>query len=68
MPFIDSHAIRRVEWRDDTLSVWFADGDRYDYMGVPQRVYGALLAAGSAGVFFQQNIRDAYPFRRIRAG
>ena len=66
MPFIDSQAIRRVEWQDETLSVWFSDGDRYDYDGVPQRVYAALLAAGSAGAFFQQHIRGAYPFRRAR--
>ena len=66
MPFLDSQAIRRVEWRAGTLSVWFRDGDRYDYADVPERVYRAFLAAGSAGAFFQRYIRDAYAFRKVR--
>lgn len=68
MPFIDSQAIRRIEWRDGTLSVWFRDGDRYDYAEVPRAVYRAFLAAGSAGGFFQQHIRGAYAFRKVRGG
>lgn len=51
-----------------TLSLWFTDGDRYDYDDVPRRVFEALLASGSAGAFFQQHIRDRYAFRKIRGG
>ncbi|MRX49761.1 KTSC domain-containing protein [Paracoccus sp. S-4012] len=66
MPFIDSRAVRRVEWEAGTLSVWFADGDRYDYAGVPERVYDAFLAAPSAGAFFAEHVRDKYAFRKVR--
>ncbi len=68
MPYIDSHAIRRVEWQGGTLSIWFRDGDRYDYDDVPERVFKALLSSGSAGAFFQQHIRGAYAFRKVRGG
>lgn len=68
MPFIDSRAIRRAEWHAGTLSVWFADGDRYDYAEVPEHTFKALLAAGSAGAFFQQHIRGVYAFRKVRGG
>lgn len=68
MPFIDSRAIRRAEWRDGTLSIWFRDGDRYDYDDVPRRVFDALLSSGSAGAFFQRHVRDCYAFRKVRGG
>lgn len=68
MPILDSRAIRRAEWQAGTLSLWFADGDRYDYDGVPEAVFRGLLAAGSAGAFFAEHVRDRYPTRRVRGG
>lgn len=65
MPLIDSRAIRRAEWQDGRLLLWFADGDCYAYEGVPEAAYRGLLAAGSAGAFFARHIRDGYPVRRI---
>lgn len=66
MPLIDSTAIRRVEWADGWLLVWFADGDCYAYAGVPEAVYRGLLGAGSAGAFFTAHVRDQYPTQLIR--
>ncbi|AXC48744.1 KTSC domain-containing protein [Paracoccus suum] len=68
MPVLDSSAILQAEWADGRLVLWFPDGDRYAYRDVPEKVYHALLAAGSAGAFFSQHIRDAYPAQRIGRG
>ena len=35
---------------------------------VPERVYAAFLAAGSAGAFFRRHVRGAYPCRKVRGG
>ncbi|MBV0892143.1 KTSC domain-containing protein [Paracoccus sp. Z118] len=64
MPYVESSAIRRIEWSGDVLSVWFRSGDRYDYDGVPERVYRGFLAAGSHGAFFSHYVRDRYPILR----
>jgi hypothetical protein len=43
-----------------------SDGEWYRYFAVPAGVYDAFLAAPSHGRFFQERIRDHYPFRRGR--
>lgn len=50
-----------------TLEVEFVNGGVYAYDGVPKAVYAAFLAADSHGRFFNAEIRDGYPFHRLRA-
>jgi hypothetical protein len=42
------------------------EGRVYRYFVVPRSVFDALLSADSVGRFFQENIRDVYPYERIR--
>lgn len=63
MPYVDSSAIRRVEYSAGTrvLSIWFVEsGGPYDFYGVPQYIYDGLLAAPSKGGYFNDHIRDRY--------
>ena len=60
MPFVRSAAISRIEWSSGTLSIWFHDSGRYDYLGVPEHVYNAFLAARSKGQFYNDYIKDRY--------
>ena len=66
--------------RTETLEVAFlAEGDKqraevrkeegaiYRYMGVPPQVHDALMKAESKGKYFHANIRDRYPFDKVRA-
>jgi KTSC domain len=48
-----------------SLTVVFMNGLRYDYEEVPSEVYRALSTAASKGQYFNENIRDRYPFRRF---
>lgn len=48
------------------LEIEFQDGRSYQYFGVPERVYRNLMAAESRGRYFNERIRDAYIFGRIR--
>lgn len=47
------------------LDIVFRTGHRYRYFLVPEDVFEALLAADSAGRFFQRKIRDRFPARKL---
>ena len=50
-----------------TLEVEFKKGRIYQYQNVPQEKYSSLLDADSKGRYFNKNIKDLYPFVRIRS-
>ena len=50
------------EW-EEILTVRFTDGRVYKYWNVPQEVYAEFLYAGSAGGYFNANIRGRYSYR-----
>lgn len=47
------------------LVLVFQSGRRYAYSKVPPEVYDALKAAPSRGAYFNEWIRDQYPFQSI---
>ena len=49
-----------------TLEVEFNSGSIYQYTGVPESVYQGLMGAASHGSYLAQNIRDRYPYTRIK--
>jgi len=59
-----------IEWvgyehSRQVLQVQFLAGGVYQYDGVPEYVYEAFLEADSHGLFFAENVKGRYPFRRI---
>jgi hypothetical protein len=64
---VESTAISEIDY-DATrtkLLVRFVSGERYVYVGVPGEVHRSFVEADSKGRFFQQQIRDRYPFNRL---
>jgi len=57
-----------VEYDEDdkTLDVAFTSGKIYRYFEVPASVYKRLLKAESKGQFFNERIKDIFPFVRLR--
>ena len=49
------------------LTVSFVSGRVYVYSLVPLAVFAAIEATGPKGAFFNQHIRDRYPFRKAKA-
>ena len=47
------------------LIITFQSGRRYAYSHVPADVYTALKAASSRGAYFNEWIRDRYPYQCI---
>jgi lysyl-tRNA synthetase class 2 len=66
---VDSTAIREIDYDADRakLLVQFVSGERYVYVGVPGEVHRSFVEADSKGRFFQQQIRDRYPFNRLNS-
>ncbi|HEY8615386.1 KTSC domain-containing protein [Phenylobacterium sp.] len=62
-----STAIRHIDYdqASQRLRVRFVSGQRYEYEGVPPPVHRSFVESGSKGRFFQAEIRDRYPFRRL---
>ena len=46
---------------DQILAVRFHRHEEYRYVGVPEEIYQALLAASSIGRYFNAKVRNAYP-------
>jgi hypothetical protein len=47
------------------LEVEFQTGGIYQYFGVPDSVYRALMTAPSKGRYFNANVRNVYSYQRI---
>jgi hypothetical protein len=67
MPSVESEAIARVEYDASgrTLFVRFTSGEWYAYLDVGGDTYARLRDAPSKGRFFQDEVRDRYPYRRL---
>lgn len=48
-----------------TLEVEFKRGQVYSYKNVPEAAYVAFGEASSKGLYFEQNIKTRYPFKRV---
>ena len=48
-----------------TLEIEFHHGASYQYFAVPQHIFDGLLAAASKGAYFNEHIKDRYPFRLL---
>ncbi len=48
-----------------TLEIEFKNGGIYQYFGVPDQVHSDLMNAPSKGLYFNANIRNAYPLAKL---
>ena len=64
---VDSSCINAIAYLESssTLQIKFNRGDIYEYDNVPQRIFLSLLDADSHGEFFNQHIKDIYPYRLL---
>lgn len=50
-----------------TLEIEFLNGGLYQYSGVPESVYQALMSASSHGQYFDNHIKKGgYSYRKLR--
>ena len=58
-------AIVGYDSKTSTLEVTFRNGGVYHYFGVPAEVYKTLMTAPSQGTYFNQDIKEKYPYRKV---
>lgn len=65
---VDSSLLTSVAYEKDAEVLWlrFHNGRTYKYREVPEEVYEDLLDAESKGQYFLAEIRDAYPYARVK--
>lgn len=49
----------------ENLTISFNSGDSYVYFNVPPAVYRSLTLAGSAGAYFNRNIKQRFAYERL---
>lgn len=47
------------------LEIEFNSGAVYQYTGVPQGEYDAIMNAGSKGSYFHANIKNRFPYVKL---
>lgn len=47
------------------MQIEFRNGSAYEYSDVPPEILAGLLAAESHGAYFNENIRNRFPYRRL---
>jgi KTSC domain len=68
MPRMQSSVMTNVDYDEDAaeLDVTFVSGKIYRYFGVPLATYVDLLDAESHGAFFNESIKDVFPFVEVK--
>ena len=59
--------IADFEFKDETLQIKFADGNNYEYFGVPKAIYIKLINAPAPGRFARRHIYNSFPYRACKA-
>ena len=60
-----SAAILDFDYKQQTLSVQFTDGNTYEYFDVPKAVYVKLVNADSPGRFARRHIYNEFVYRSV---
>lgn len=56
-------AIVEFQYKAQTLTISFADGNEYEYFDLPKNVYVKFINADSPGRFFRRHISNSYLYR-----
>jgi DnaJ-class molecular chaperone len=56
-------AIVDFQYKSQTLTISFADGNEYEYFDLPKNVYVKFINADSPGRFFRRHISGSYLYR-----
>jgi len=63
MKLVNSSAMRAVGYdaASRRMRIRFAEGNDYDFCGVPETIYQGLMTASSKGTYYNAHIKDRYP-------
>jgi len=64
---VDSSNIESIGYdaQSQILEIEFQNGNVYQYFDVPESIYQNLMAAGSHGRYFSENVKGYFRYARI---
>jgi hypothetical protein len=65
MHSIKSRNLDSVGFENGVLAIEFKSGDRFEYHGVPEKLYQDLVAAKSPGAFLHHQIKGKYKAKKL---
>ena len=63
---VESSNIKSIGYESNTLYVEFLNNSLYAYSNVPVSVYQGLMNAPSHGHYLAVNVKNVYPYKRLR--
>jgi hypothetical protein len=65
--YLDSSLINSVSYDKETkvLQVTFNNNRSYEYLHVPKKIVTKLISSESAGMVFNEDIRDAFEYSEL---
>ena len=57
--------ITDFEYKNETLQMNFADGNNYEWFGVPKALYVKMVNAPALGRFARRHIYSSFPYRSV---
>lgn len=65
MNSIQSTSIAQIGYKYRTMNVVFQNGKTYVFKKVPRALFDQLMSSISKGKFFNQHIKEVYPFTSL---
>ena len=67
MTYVESSCLlaASADKANNTMDVQFHSGAVYRYFEVPEHIFDELMNAESHGIYFSQNIRTKYNYKRL---
>jgi len=64
---VNSSNLKAVQYfpESQTLDIQFHTSGTYRYSNVPEAIHNGLMSAASHGKYFNQNIKEKYPYKKI---
>jgi hypothetical protein len=59
-------AIVDFEYKNETLQINFADGNSYEWFGLPKALYVKMINAPALGRFCRRHIYSSFPYRSVK--
>jgi hypothetical protein len=53
------------EYQNETLQINFADGNSYEWFGIPKALYVKMINAPALGRFARRHIYTSFPYRSV---
>jgi hypothetical protein len=65
---VESTTMKSVGYaaRERILEIEFDSGAIYQYLDVPAKIHASLMRAESKGRYFNDEIREIYPYEQVR--